>query len=152
MSIRSFVWTSLVLLLVGSTAIGATPPKKKKKNARPTDSERGTELYERHCVMCHGPAAKGDGPMTKALVADVPDLTGVLTKETMSTYVQTVLKGKNSMPGYELSFDKYDARRVLRTMIKLQTEGPVTETEEGKPSPDAPAPATEVAKPPSGGL
>ena len=152
MSIRSLVWTSLVLLLVGSTAVGATPTKKKKKNARPTDAERGKELYERHCVMCHGDGAKGDGPMTKALVADVPDLTGSLTKDTLSTYVQTVLKGKNSMPGFELSFDKYDARRVLRTMISRQTEGPES-TDDEKPS-DEDAKSTDDGskQPPSGGL
>jgi len=139
MPVRRVLWTCVLVLLVAGTAVGAPTTKKKKKNARPTDVERGKELYVRHCVACHGAEARGDGPMTKSLVADVPNLNNVLTRETLSTYVPSVLKGKNVMPGFELSFDKHDARRVLRTMIKRQeaaaeADKAALEGEPGEPS------------------
>jgi mono/diheme cytochrome c family protein len=113
---------ALLVLLVGTA--GAAPTKKKKKNARPSDSERGQELYERHCLACHGVMAHADGPMTTSLVAKVPDLTGVLTTDSLTSFVQSVQRGKRAMPAFELSFDKHDARRVLRTMISLQEAAP----------------------------
>ena len=58
-----------------------TTTKKKKKNARPTDEERGKELYERHCLACHGEKGHGDGPMGESMVVDVPSLVGVLKVE-----------------------------------------------------------------------
>jgi mono/diheme cytochrome c family protein len=35
----------------------------------------GHELYTVYCASCHGPGAKGDGPVAPALKARVPDLT-----------------------------------------------------------------------------
>ena len=127
MQIRPIVWSVIVLCLLGSTAMGA-PTTKKKKNARPTDAERGKELYDRHCVACHGSQGDGQGPMASSLVQEIPNLRGVLTKETLNSYVKTVQLGKNAMPGFELSFDQHDTRRVLRTMIKRMNPTPSPES------------------------
>ncbi len=35
----------------------------------------GKELYERYCSSCHGKAGRGDGPVSKSLRVEVPDLT-----------------------------------------------------------------------------
>ncbi|HEY6641133.1 cytochrome c [Povalibacter sp.] len=35
----------------------------------------GVELYERLCSSCHGPMARGDGPVAPLLKTGVPDLT-----------------------------------------------------------------------------
>ena len=35
----------------------------------------GQELYSRFCASCHGPAGQGDGPVSKSLRIEVPDLT-----------------------------------------------------------------------------
>jgi mono/diheme cytochrome c family protein len=35
----------------------------------------GAELYGRFCASCHGPAGRGDGPVSKAFKTEVPDLT-----------------------------------------------------------------------------
>ena len=43
-----------------------------------------------------------------------------------------VALGKNGMPGFELSFDKHDARRVLRTMVRLLETEPKVEGDEDK--------------------
>lgn len=125
------------LLFVGvvlvAAPLGVEPAfagKKKKKNARPSDQERGTQLYERHCLACHGSLGRGDGPAGKALVQPPADLRGVLLKENISEFVSSVTLGKNGMPGFELSFDKHDTRRVLRTMVRLLESEPKVEAEE----------------------
>jgi mono/diheme cytochrome c family protein len=37
----------------------------------------GAELFERFCASCHGPQARGDGPVARSLNTVVPDLTGI---------------------------------------------------------------------------
>ena len=118
MRMRYVIQIFALLIVVMSTASAAPSSSKKKKNARPTDSERGNELYERHCVQCHGVKADGKGPMASALVGGMPNLRGVITKETLDKYVAVVQRGKNAMPGFELSFDTHDTRRVLRELIR----------------------------------
>jgi mono/diheme cytochrome c family protein len=36
---------------------------------------KGRVTYGRYCVSCHGPQAKGDGPLARDLRVSVPDLT-----------------------------------------------------------------------------
>ena len=55
------VWT---LLIVSVSAFGADDAGKS-----------GKELYERYCASCHGVGGQGDGPVSKSLAVEVPDLT-----------------------------------------------------------------------------
>jgi mono/diheme cytochrome c family protein len=41
------------------------------------DSIQGPNLYKAYCAVCHGPAAKGDGPMAKSLKTAPSDLTRI---------------------------------------------------------------------------
>ena len=83
---------------------------------RPSDDSRGDDLYARHCVQCHGAQARGDGPVAGALLTTVPDLAGALRDDVREEQVETILSGRGFMPGFSLSFDRYDARRVWRAM------------------------------------
>ena len=38
-------------------------------------AETGRAIYETYCATCHGPEARGDGPMSKILLVPPPDLT-----------------------------------------------------------------------------
>jgi mono/diheme cytochrome c family protein len=111
-------WLLLGLVLFSVAATAAPKPAKKNKSKRPPDLERGLQLYERHCVHCHGETLLGDGPATEALVATVPSLDGRITNDNREGFVEVVLAGRNAMPGFEQSFDKFDARRVLRWMMQ----------------------------------
>lgn len=35
----------------------------------------GKQLYEQYCASCHGVSGRGDGPVSKSLSIEVPDLT-----------------------------------------------------------------------------
>jgi Cytochrome c len=37
----------------------------------------GAELYQAFCASCHGPKARGNGPVAKSLRVKVPDLTRI---------------------------------------------------------------------------
>lgn len=105
----------LACLWVGGVAWAAS------NNKRPSDGERGRELWQRHCRSCHGVIGAGDGPATRDLVQPVPDLLEVLRTEADVRRLQhVVLNGRGRMPGYAMSFDEYDARRVLRHARAVQ--------------------------------
>ncbi len=41
----------------------------------PAAAAKGSIVYLRYCVSCHGPAARGDGPLAPDLRVPVPDMT-----------------------------------------------------------------------------
>jgi mono/diheme cytochrome c family protein len=131
---------AIALALPGSVGVAASPK-------RPSDAERGRELYERMCVSCHGSGARGDGPATVGLVVPVPDLSGKLPETSIEDLIKVVLEGRATMPGYSATIDTYDARRVLRHMSKLAQnpappprEAPPADSTEGAPPVVAPPP------------
>lgn len=100
------------MLLLLSLQAFADQPK-----YRPSDMERGEELYRRHCVQCHGIRNRGDGPVASVLVAPVPDLEGKV--KAVGPQVDIVLFGRGHMPGFEATFHKQDAVRVLKYQATL---------------------------------
>jgi mono/diheme cytochrome c family protein len=65
--------------------IGAGQNKQSDKQssldgARLIDSIQGANLYKAYCAVCHGPNAKGDGPMAKSLKTVPSDLTRISTR------------------------------------------------------------------------
>jgi len=74
----------------------------------------GEELYQRFCSACHGPAARGDGPVAATLSVNVPDLTRLAERrdnrfpiaeiqETIDGRSLVIAHGTRTMPvwGYE---------------------------------------------------
>ncbi|MCO4747609.1 MAG: cytochrome c [Proteobacteria bacterium] len=116
--------------------------------ARPTkrlsDEARGEQLYDRHCIQCHGENGAGDGPLTPSLVKPVPDLRELLVEANRERFVPVVMDGRASMPAFRNSFDRYDGERVMRHMERIAVPGyerPSTVT------PKAPEPKTAVPAP-----
>lgn len=133
----------VLLAAAALAALYATDAPADTPNRRPTEEERGEELYARHCVQCHGATAAGDGPAARALVHPVPDLRGRQIVDDAA--VDVVFLGRGAMPSFEESFDRADARRVLLHMQRLAASdapGPDARAEpppavEESPSPDA---------------
>ncbi len=131
--------TLLLLMLspVTMAAPGAPNPNAEKPVRRPSDEERGKELWVRHCLACHGAENRGDGPAAASLVTPAPDLVGKVVEDEETN--RLVLKGKGAMPGFESSFDRFDAKRVLQYMKSL----PKKPTDGTKPAPAPVAPPVE---------
>lgn len=119
---RSAIAVSLLLALALPSWARKIPSK------RPTELERGQELYERHCVSCHGTTNAGDGPTASALVHVVPNLAGKV--EPSPETIDVVMRGQGAMPSFQASFVRVDAKRVLMYMQNVHKPPEVEEVEE----------------------
>lgn len=72
----------LLLILAGIRVARAQqpPPTVKKVPVRSTQIMAGKDLYREFCAVCHGTAAKGDGPAAAALKTSPADLTQISNK------------------------------------------------------------------------
>jgi mono/diheme cytochrome c family protein len=83
----------------------ATPQQKeiKKVPMKATAAQSGEEMYVEYCAVCHGKAAKGDGPAASALKLAPTDLT-TLTKNNSgkfpSDHVAAVLRFGTETPSH----------------------------------------------------
>ncbi len=78
----------LVLLAIG----GAGLTFALRQPAAP-EVTTGQALFEENCVICHGPAARGDGPMASSLPVQPPSLLDHLTHHTQAQLVQLIRSG-----------------------------------------------------------
>jgi mono/diheme cytochrome c family protein len=66
--------------------------------ARSVQSLEGVDSYKAYCAVCHGAAAKGDGPAATALKKVPADLTGIAKRHNgnfSAAEVEEVILGKN---------------------------------------------------------
>jgi mono/diheme cytochrome c family protein len=80
--LSALAFSCLMLASTGATPQTAPEPQEKTKAEleQLIYSVKGPELFRAHCAACHGPDAKGGGPMAPALKTKVPDLT-ILAKK-----------------------------------------------------------------------
>ena len=97
-----------IALLCGVySGIGAGQNKQSKKQTdgadsiRLIDSIQGPNLYKAYCAVCHGPNAKGDGPMAMFLKTAPPDLTRIAVRNNGMfplAKVRRVIAGEDPLP------------------------------------------------------
>ena len=74
---KSAVWAVTLAAVFCSISFGQ---QSDKDGSRLIDSIQGANLYKAYCSVCHGPKAKGDGPMAKSLKTVPSDLTRISTR------------------------------------------------------------------------
>jgi mono/diheme cytochrome c family protein len=98
----------IALLFGVFSGIGAGQNKQSKKQAdepdtvRLIDSIQGPNLYTAYCAVCHGPNAKGDGPMAMFLKTPPSDLTRISARNSGMfplVKVRRIISGEESLPG-----------------------------------------------------
>ncbi|MDJ1016525.1 MAG: cytochrome c [Paracoccaceae bacterium] len=105
--------------------------------AEPGDAERGAEVFEVKCAVCHGLGAEGDGPMASVLLVEPPDLT-VLAKENGGvfpvTWVAQRVDGRapiashgGDMPVFGRIFDFPDGSIASETGQPIITAQPIAD-------------------------
>jgi mono/diheme cytochrome c family protein len=124
----------LVVLLVSMaiSASGQTTPQRQQP-IRPVD---GATIFRNNCAACHGLEGKGDGPVSKVLKRNVPDLTRLSQRNGgvfPSTHVRTTITfgadnllpthGSKTMPiwgpiFHEIEFDQDLGNVRLETITK----------------------------------
>jgi mono/diheme cytochrome c family protein len=72
-------------IVVFGTVVMAGPARAAEGRPDAAAAAKGQVTYGRYCVSCHGPGAKGDGPLAGDLRVAVPDLT-TLAQRNGGTY------------------------------------------------------------------
>ena len=93
---RGIVVIGLILTVPASIWAAATAPDA-------AAAAKGRVTYGRYCVSCHGPQAKGDGPLARDLRVSVPDLTTLAQRnggKFPSERVVQVIQGGETVRGH----------------------------------------------------
>ena len=88
---------------------------------------RGKQVYEQYCIVCHGPAARGDGTVVPKFVPP-PDLTLEPSKQRSDGYLYAMIRqGRGIMPRYGDKVrgpDRWAVVNYLRQLQGLVTQPP----------------------------
>ena len=93
-----FVIVAFVAVVSGLHA-GAPQPSAQSQSA----FYSGSDVYKTYCAVCHGPSAKGDGPLAASLKKRPPDLTQ-FAKQNDGKYpadmVLKIIDGRQQVAGH----------------------------------------------------
>jgi|RhiMetdeSRZDD1v2_1073273.scaffolds.fasta_scaffold1338345_2 mono/diheme cytochrome c family protein len=125
-----FLLTTLALVNFQAFSQDDKAPKdiQTKKNPVASSDEvlaKAKAAYEENCLMCHGEAGKGDGPMAgmlKEKPADISDAK-ILSEITDGEIFWLITKGKKPMPPFETKLseeDRWGLVNLMRAMSKTK--------------------------------
>ena len=85
--------------------------------------DKGKSLYTTHCLNCHGPMGKGDGPIGKMLIPPAANLT-VLGKKSDQELLKTIQDGRpgTAMPSWKGNLSAQEIRDVLSYLRNFPQE------------------------------
>jgi mono/diheme cytochrome c family protein len=92
----------------------------KKTSGQSGDPQKGKSLYDRHCVTCHGPGGKGDGPIGQVLIPPAANLT-LLGKQSDTTILDTLRNGRpgTAMPSWKNDLHALELNHLLSFLRTL---------------------------------
>jgi len=105
MSKPAVVAAAGMIALFGFCSIIAGQNKQTKQSGdtvKLIDSIQGPNLYKAYCAVCHGPNAKGDGPMAMFLKTAPSDLTRIAARNGGMfplAKVRRIISGEEPLPG-----------------------------------------------------
>lgn len=85
------------------------------------DAAKGAEIYNRKCVICHGPYGKGDGNASKNLNPKPTDFTNpkYWAGKSDSQVISSITKGLGSMPSYGKILKPFEIENVAAYIKSL---------------------------------
>jgi mono/diheme cytochrome c family protein len=90
------------------------------------DPEKGRPIYEKYCLLCHGPQGMGDGPQGKLMNPPASNFRSAESKKKSdSDLLKTIQEGhsKTAMTGWENELNKREMMDVLSYIRKLSGQG-----------------------------
>ena len=67
----------------------------------PESIQRGKDLYVKHCTLCHGPEARGDGPAANTLKQKPSNLVAMAGMHEDGDVAWKIAEGRGVMPGWK---------------------------------------------------
>ena len=81
---------------------------------------RGKQVFEQYCIVCHGPAGRGDGTVVPKFVPP-PDLTMATSVQRTDGYLYAMIRqGRGIMPRYGDKIRGADRWHVVHYLRQLQ--------------------------------
>jgi mono/diheme cytochrome c family protein len=83
--------------------VGLVPGAAAATKATERALDKGKTVYLRYCVSCHGPSARGDGPLADDLRVAVPDLTTLAVRNSghyPAERVQRIIESGEPLRGH----------------------------------------------------
>jgi mono/diheme cytochrome c family protein len=108
MRVMKFITLAIIVVAISAFAIGQhapaqTPPTIKHVPITNAPSNSGKEMFNSYCAVCHGTAAKGDGPAASAMKTAPIDLTALAKKsggKYPAAHVASVIRGQGTLPSH----------------------------------------------------
>ncbi len=113
-------------LELGVPGVGGPAIQSLVNPTNPTDPEslaRGEELYNRVCVVCHGPTGVGSGANIAALHPVLPayNLSGAQVAAYSDAYIYAMIRvGRGLMPEYGSRISHFDRWHIVNYVRQLQ--------------------------------
>jgi len=91
------------------------------KDAMPGAQARGQFVFQTFCIVCHGPAGKGDGPVAQRGFPPPPPLTAQHALGLADGQIFHILTyGQKNMPSYAAQLSRDDRWKVILYVRSLQ--------------------------------
>lgn len=84
---------TIALMMLGSAGAAGTG-----------DPANGKLLFDQHCLVCHGPQGKGDGPTGRALIPPATDFTSQSSKKKSGAELRRIIEQgspRTAMPAWK---------------------------------------------------
>jgi mono/diheme cytochrome c family protein len=109
----------------------------------------GQVAYDRHCMVCHGPAGRGDGPIIRPGVFPFAnDLTLPLTVERTDGYLYAITRtGRGLMAGYGSRVNHWERWYIVHYIRHLQAAAAAEAAQRAPGGPELGAAAGDEARP-----
>lgn len=80
---------------------------------------RGMELFQSYCAVCHGPRGKGDGPTAAGLKQKLPDLSIMGGHHSDGDLAWKIANGRGAMPAWKGSIEQNDIWHLVNFIKSL---------------------------------
>ena len=127
----AFLLTALALVNFQAFSQDDKAPKDIQTKKNPVESSdavlaKAKTVYEENCLMCHGEAGKGDGPMASMLKEKPTDVSDakIIGEATDGEIFWLITKGKKPMPPFETKLSEEERWSLVHLMRSLSKTKP----------------------------
>jgi len=137
--VRGYVIVALVGLAVSLTLLGRVLLRREEPSRAVAPASTGRIVYETHCLVCHGPTGKGDGPGARVIRQSMRDFSNAdAMREVKDRFLFEIIKKgssqfgrSNAMPSWGMQLSDDEIRAVVAHIRSLVPQRPANPDERG---------------------
>jgi mono/diheme cytochrome c family protein len=130
--VRGYVIVALVGLAVSLALLGRALLRREEPSRAAAPTSVGRIVYETHCVVCHGPAGKGDGPGARVIRQPMRDFSSAdAMREVKDRFLFEIIKKgssqfgrSNAMPSWGMKLSDNEILAVVAHIRSLASQRP----------------------------